>query len=166
MHRPGASCLSHCPWAIPRGEGADPPHLPYPLLPPIMSPSPCAFLAWTSDALARLEALYPAVECGRYPEQHTAGAPDLFISTLWTFTSQRQRWPMTILGAAALSGINTRGHGSLKQGSSSDSEDQERLLREGGLGSKGRSSAAARSMSPYPLRLHESSLPLIPEKSK
>lgn len=103
---------------------------------------------------------------GTHPEQHTAGAPDLFISILWTFTSQQQRWPMTILGAAALSGINTGGCGSLEQASSSDSEDQGRLLGGGGLGRKGRSSAAVRSRSPYPLRLHESGLPLVPEKPK
>lgn len=69
-------------------------------------------------------------------------------------------------GAAALSGINTRGCGSLEQGSSSDWEDQGKLPGGGGVGSKGRSSAAARSRSTYPLELHESSLPLVPKQSK
>lgn len=93
---------------------------------------------------------------GRSPEQHSA-----YISNLWLCTTQRHRWPVTILGAAALSGINTRG-----SESSSDLEGQGRLLGEGGLGSKVRKSAAAKSRSPYPLRLHESSLPLTPEKPK
>lgn len=40
---------------------------------------------------------------------------------------------MTTLVAAALSGISTRGRGFQERGSSSDSEDQGRLPREGGM---------------------------------
>lgn len=97
--------------------------------------------------------------------RHTAAAPDLFISTLGTLTSQLQRWPMTTLDAAALSGISTRGRGFQEQGSSSDCEDQGRLPREGGLGSRRRSSAATRSRSSHPLGLLESDLLLVTKRT-
>lgn len=103
------------------------------------------------------------MEGAQHRAWHAAGAPDLFICTLWPLTSQRHRWPMTTSGAAAVSGKAQGALGCLGRGSSSGCKDQGGLPRGRGLGRGRRSSAAARSRPAHPSELLESSLPLSPK---
>lgn len=103
------------------------------------------------------------MEDAQHRARHTAGAPELFISTLLPLTSQRHRWPMTTLGAVALSGKAQGAAGCLGQGSSPGCEDQGRLPGGRGLGCGRSSSAAAGSRPAHLSELLESSLPLSPK---